>query len=80
MSGARLGTDGRTRADLRNGRVFERIGYRSMFASVSASLLGRQAGRRARAVPASCLTGLEVKWTTSGVPGTLEEVADKEPS
>jgi len=38
------------------------------------------AGGRASAVPANCPAAFEVKWTTTGVAGILEEVADKEPS
>jgi hypothetical protein len=55
-----------------------------VFAMVSVSLLGRQAGHCAdgrQDRPGELLgPAFEVKWATSGVADILEEVADKEPS
>ena len=52
--------------------------------SVSLATLGRQAGHCAdgrQDRPGELLgPAFEVKWTTPGVAGILEEVADKEPS
>ena len=55
-----------------------------MFAMVSVSLLGRQAGHCAdgrQDRPGELLgPAFEVNWTTPGVAVILEEGADKEPS
>jgi hypothetical protein len=58
-----------------------------VFAAVSASLLGHQAGHcadgrqdRPGELLGPAFAAFEVKWTIPGVAGILEEVADKEPS